>query len=238
LSSRLNRLWQSLRTVGVGPTVGLIKKTLLYEFRWYLDGAFDRKYGTRTSGQYYLQELDIGSENVRHGVYYEPTPTKVFLEILSGLGIRYEDFAYYDFGSGMGRTLLLASKFPFRDIVGIEFSEKLHRQAIENMRIYRDPAQRCFSITSLCLDATQFALPPQAAVLFFYNPFEGPVMKTVLANIQRSCAEHPRKIILIYYNPLSADLIDELGFLPCKQSVRLSHDYSRAMQREVLIYSN
>jgi hypothetical protein len=187
---------------------------------------------------FYLQELDIHSDNVRHGVYYEPTPTKVFLEILNGLGIRYEDFAYYDFGSGMGRTLLLASSFPFREIVGIEFSERLHRRAVENIGIYRDPAQRCSSITSLCLDATQFALPPQAAVLFFYNPFEGPVMKAVLANIQRACADHPRKVVLIYYNPLSADLIDELGFLPHKRSLSLSHDYSRAMQRKVVIYSN
>lgn len=238
MSSRLGRLWQSLRTEGVGPTAGLIKKNLLHEFRLYLDGSFDRKYGTRTSGVFYLQELDIASENVRHGVYYEPTPTKVFLEVLSGLGIRYEDFAYYDVGSGMGRTLLLASQFPFREIVGIEFSEKLHRRAVENIRVYRDPAQRCSSITSLCLDATRFVPPPRAAVLFFYNPFEGPVMKAVLANIERSCAEHPRKIILIYYNPLWADLIDELGFLPHKRSVPISHDYSRAMQRKVLIYSN
>lgn len=217
MNSRLGRLWQSLPRAGVGTTAGLIKKNLLHEFRWYLDGSFDRKYGTRTSGVFYLQELDIDSDNVHHGVYYESTPTnKMFLEILNSLDIRYEDFAYYAFGSGMGRTLLLASNFPFREVVGIEFSERLHRRAVENIRIYRDSGQRCSSITSLCLDATQ----------------------SVLANIQRACAEHPRQIVLIYYNPLSADLIDELGFLPHKRSLPISHDYSRAMQRKVVIYTN
>lgn len=88
------------------------------------------------------------------------------------------------------------------------------------------------------MDATQYVLPKHDAVLFFYNPFEAPVMKRVLANVQRSCAEHPRKVVLVYDNPLSAHLIDELGFLPHKRSLPISHDYSRSIQRKVLIYHN
>lgn len=93
-------------------------------------------------------------------MYYEPTPTKVFLEIVGRLAIRYEDFAFYDFGSGMGGTLLLASTFPFREIVGIEFSETLHRRAVENIGIYKDPARRCSAIKSICMDAPRSSLGP------------------------------------------------------------------------------
>lgn len=237
-STRLAKLLQALSARGLRETVALVKKNLAHELRWHLDTAFDRKHGTRTSGIVELNGLGIGSDNVRYGVYYEPTPTKVFLRIVNALGVRHEDFAFYDFGSGMGRTLLLASSFPFREIVGIEFSEILHRQAVENIAIYRSRAQRCSYIRSICLDATQFDLPKHDSVLFFYNPFEGPVMREVLTSIQQSYAAHPRKVVLIYYNPQWAHLIDEIGFPPNKRSLALPYDFSRSIQRKVVIYSN
>lgn len=238
MRSRLSKLVCSVRTTGLTHTIKLLKKNLLHEFRWYLDGAFDRRYGTRTSGIRELQTLGISSENARHGVYYEPTPTKIFLEILGGLGVRYEEFVFCDLGSGMGRTLLLASTFPFKEIVGVEFSETLHRQAVENIRVYRNRAQRCFAVRSMCLDAVHYALPADPVVIFFYNPFAPPVMRKVLANIRQSLADHPRPMQLIYYNPLSAHLIEELGFLPHRRALSLSHDYSRAIQRDAVVYHN
>lgn len=222
--------------MGVRQTLRLVRKNLLYEVRWYLDRSFDRKYGTQTSAVRELDSLNIVSENMRHGVYYEPTPTKIFLQILSQLNARFEDFIFCDYGSGMGRTLLLASRFPFKRIIGVEFSDVLHRQAVENIRGYRNPDQRCTDLVSICMDAVDFVLPLEPAVLFFYNPFNAPVMKQVLGNIYESWLARKRRIVLVYYNPQHADLIENLGFLPFKRELGLSHDYSRVTQRKALVY--
>lgn len=34
-----------------------------------------------------------------------------------------QDYDFLDFGSGKGRTLLMAASFPFKKITGVEFSK-------------------------------------------------------------------------------------------------------------------
>jgi hypothetical protein len=234
----LARVLLSLRSGGLLATVRLVGKNLLHHLRWYLDGAFDRRYGTRTSAVIPADALAATGANARHAVYYEPTPTRIFLHLMRRLGIRYEEFIFCDFGSGMGRTLLLASTFPFREVVGVEFSEALHRQALENARVYRSGSQRCRNITPLCMDAAEYVFPPVPTVLFFYNPFQAPVMRAVLANLEKSLVEWPRKVLLVYYNPLSGHLIEESGCLPNQRIVALPYDYTRVNQRRAILYDN
>ena len=161
-----------------GPLValGLIRKNLLHNARWYLDRGFDRKHGTTTSRVIALASLEISSENVQHGVYYEPTPTRVFRHIMQGLTIAHERFTFCDLGSGLGRTLLLASDYPFHAIVGVEFSETLHRIPEENIRIDRSSRQKCFAIRSAWIDAAEWPIPDEPTVFFLYNPVLPPVM--------------------------------------------------------------
>jgi hypothetical protein len=147
------RLLFALHTVGLFPALLLVQKNVLHHLRWYLDGAFDRRYGTRTSAVILPDALALSGANAQHAVYYEPTPTRIFLYIMRRLSIAYEEFMFCDFGSGMARTLLLASRFRFREVVGVEFSEELHRQAMENRAVYRSRSQKCHVITLLCMDA-------------------------------------------------------------------------------------
>jgi hypothetical protein len=46
----------------------------------------------------------------------------VLRETLAALPIAYDKFAFVDCGSGKGRTLLIASEFPFKFIIGVEFA--------------------------------------------------------------------------------------------------------------------
>ena len=45
------------------------------------------------------------------------------------LHLDFQDFNFVDIGSGKGRALLLASDYPFREIIGIELSPELDRVA-------------------------------------------------------------------------------------------------------------
>ena len=96
--------------------------------------VFDWRYKVRTCGVVSLDRLTIESDNARHGVFYHPTHSKFLFEVLGALDIDYERYRFIDLGSGKGRVLLVASEFPFREVLGVEFARELHEIACQNLR--------------------------------------------------------------------------------------------------------
>ncbi|HLB92446.1 MAG TPA: hypothetical protein VJK27_08915, partial [Terriglobales bacterium] len=45
---------------------------------------------------------------------YQPTDPALFQEMMSALPIQFDEFTFIDIGSGKGRTLLMASEYPFQ----------------------------------------------------------------------------------------------------------------------------
>ena len=75
-----------------------------------------------------------------------------------------EQLVFVDLGSGKGRTLLLASEYPFRRIVGVELSPKLHRIAKTNVEKFRSEEQRCRTFALHCMDAVRYDAAARADV--------------------------------------------------------------------------
>src|SRR5271163_2983061 len=79
---------------------------------------------------------------------YQPTESALFHEMLAALAeeshLDFHDFVFLDLGSGKGRTLLMASDYPFRRIVGVELLPALHQDAQENLSKYRSESQKCW----------------------------------------------------------------------------------------------
>jgi SAM-dependent methyltransferase len=165
------------------------------------DAAFDGAHGVDTGGIVTLDRLEVPSDNRELGVVYWASGPDDFRRALSAVDVHHEDYVFVDFGSGKGRALLLASEWPFQKIIGIEFSPDLHRIAEQNVRNFQSDRQRCRNIEPVCADATSYALPSVPLVCYFFNPFQAPIMERVIASIQRSHAEHPRPIVVLYYNP-------------------------------------
>jgi SAM-dependent methyltransferase len=134
---------------------------------------------------------------------------------LAGLDIAFEDYTFVDFGSGKGRALLLASEFPFKRILGLEFSPELHRTAEENIRRYNSATQKCRDIQSLNVDFADYALPPEASVLFFFHPCRIRVLSEVVAGIGLSLLSQPRPLYVAYVAPTleQQQLFASAGFL-------------------------
>lgn len=166
---------------------------------------FDREYGVDTDGKFdgwtYLSDLDIPSSNWIDGNDYAAIEPIRFKRVLAGFDIAFEDYTFVDFGSGKGRALLLASEFPFKRILGLEFSPELHRAAEENIRRYSSATQKCRDIQSLNVDFANYALPPEASVLFFFHPCRTRVLSGVVAGIGRSLLSHPRPLYIAYVAP-------------------------------------
>lgn len=185
--------------------------------RHSVQSDFDMKHKVQTDGDTgdwtYLSDLEITSPNWIYGTNYAGSEPPRFLAALSCLNIRFEDFLFVDFGSGKGRALLMASEFPFKRIIGVEFSPELHAIAQRNIKQYESPTQKCKSIDSVCLDFTDWQLPMESCVLYFYDPCEDPVLVKVLSNIRRSLEAHARPLYLIYVAPKNERLLDLAEFL-------------------------
>ncbi len=216
---KLNR---SLHQRGVG---GTLRRALAAPGRYIVDRlrrvtpsgrraereerAYDRLHGVDT-----YQDDDLGwmakiqSPNWKHGAAYQPAPADVVTNTLATLAIPYEEFVFIDFGSGKGRPLLLAAQFPFKRIIGVEYSPDLHATALENIAAFSHSDRQCDDIEAVCQDATDFAIPPDPGVYFFHHPFDEPVFRTVVQRMEISLAESPRRALVIYYDPRCRDLFE------------------------------
>ena len=121
----------------------------------------------------------------------------------------FPDFVFLDLGSGKGRTLLMASDYPFRRIVGVELLPALHQAAQDNLSKYRSESQKCFALESICADATEFLFPAEPIVLYLFNPFPEAGLRRMIANLEQSLREHPRTVYVLYHNPLLEHVLSE-----------------------------
>jgi len=158
---------------------------------------------------------------------YQPTDPALFHEMLRELqrqtGLDFRDFTFLDLGSGKGRTLLMASDFPFRRIIGVELLPSLDQVANDNLRRYHSDSQRCFAVESVCGDATAFCLPNEPLLVYLSNPFPESGLRLVLANLQHSLREHPRIVCVLYHNPLLEHFFGECTAV---RKIGGTHQYS------------
>jgi SAM-dependent methyltransferase len=133
---------------------------------------------------------------------YQPTDPALFREMMSALPIQFDKFTFIDIGSGKGRTLLMASEYPFQKIIGVELLPELHQVAQENLRLYQSESQKCFALESVCGNATTFPFPAEPLVLYLFNPLPESGLRQMLANLDRSLAANPRPAYVLYHNPL------------------------------------
>jgi SAM-dependent methyltransferase len=158
---------------------------------------------------------------------YQPTDPALFTEMMEALReaahLNFADFVFLDLGSGKGRTLLMASDYPFRKIIGLELLPALHEIANENLRKYYSESQQCFALESICADATDFPFPDEPTILYLFNPFPESGLRRTLANLERSLREHPRAVYMLYHNPLLEHVLQECAAL---EKIRGTHQYS------------
>ena len=186
---------------------------------------FDWQHRVHTCGNSNLAGLTIVGHNSSHGGPYYPSHPKFLFEVFSSLNIDYPSYSFVDVGSGKGRVLLIASEFPFSEIIGVEFATELHEIACQNIRRYRSKTQRCKNVKSLNLDAIEFDVPLTPLVLYFFNPFRPPIWIPVLQRLQRSLDSQPRDVILIYENPCHGELIEQHTALRCVERSTYHNTY-------------
>lgn len=134
---------------------------------------------------------------------YQPTEPALFEEIMAAIPLEEPStFLFLDLGSGKGRTLLMASEYEFRRILGVELLPDLHQVAQENIRKFTSADQHCFNLESICLNAEEFNFPNEPTLLYLFHPFPAAVFEKVISNLEVSLVAAPRTMFVVYVNPL------------------------------------
>lgn len=170
---------------------------------------FDAEHGVTTEALLFLSELDpqaIG-DAIQDATHYEPVPVAEFDALLDAARVRYEEYTFVDAGAGMGRALMLASRRPFKQILGIEVSPALAAIARENVArwLSSDGGVRCRDVRIVLADATQYRYPSGNLLVFLYNPF-GPESIEKLA---RNLCGHEGKLLLCYHTAVHSKALYE-----------------------------
>ncbi len=184
---------------------------------------FDSSFSVTTSGR--IGQYDLKVEEpalLAHAVEYRPTPVGDFVDILRGLKLDFDGWTFVDLGAGKGRALLLASLFPFAEVVGVEFAADLVEEARRNIATYRNPRQMCRNLRVVCQDAAVCSLPAGNVLVYLNNPFRGPVMQRVVANIDASIRGSSRDLYVVYWNPFCSVAFDAC---PSLEVVRAGASY-------------
>jgi SAM-dependent methyltransferase len=172
--------------------------------------VFDQIRGTDTGGFLPSSSLTTTSlSNVYSNGYVAIAPSAL-VQAISDLPLQPERFTFVDLGCGKGRALLIAAEFRFRSIVGVEFAPELCRIATENVRTSPESNR----MTILNRDAATYTYPDTPLIIFLYNPFLAPVLRRVLANLERQLRKSPRETYLLYaQNPRFTKVLSKFPFL-------------------------
>jgi hypothetical protein len=207
------------------PRIGVLKTARefvaeLWEF--LLDSTPERRrqrYGDMEYDWEYRVDTTSATVNWRDrllGVFhspYQPTEPALFREMIEGLGIDYSRFTFIDLGSGKGRTLLMASEYPLRSVLGVELLPELDRVAAENVRTFPSDRKKCAVTETQCADATEFHFPPEPLVVYLFNPLPEAGLQRAMGNLARSLTESPREVWIVYHNPLLERVVAECPYL-------------------------
>ena len=128
---------------------------------------------------------------------YEPTPSRVILDLVDQTQLRAED-VFYDLGSGLGHVPILVHLLTGAAAHGIEIEAA-----------YCQHAQRCaeelgLSAVSFVNQDARQADYSGGTVFFMYTPFTGQVLESVLAALAREARRRP--ITIGAYGACSAEV--------------------------------
>lgn len=171
----------------------------------YTRHPFDLEHGVRTSGLVAGRNLRAGHRHDKENTAYYGIAPSVFREMI----VRWrrshppgalDEYTFVDFGAGMGRAVMLAAEYPFKEVAGVELHPTLARIARRNLAVWRAAGRAKTKVHILCRDAAAFRFPKGPCLAFLFNPFGATVMQRLLREIAKEFAERGGELDLIYVN--------------------------------------
>ena len=197
------------RGLAVAREYGYLKSVFLAAYEVFFEAGFR----SNTSRMIDLDQLDLGEPIRRHANIYLPSPYYFVHKSFKWIDPAFESSIFVDFGCGLGRVVLYASRFPFLKVIGVEASPSLSSAAARILEDYFARRQGNGPEWEIVhSDAGRYPVPDQASVFFFNDPFDETVLEPVVENILASRSAAPRRVFAIYLNPAHPDVFTGHGF--------------------------
>ena len=177
-----------------------------YHTARFILGGVERVVGVNTSPAVKLADLGIADVSRED---YEPSGWLDLRRILRPREVRPGE-VFLDLGSGKGRILLEAARYPFRRVIGVELSPELNAIARANIEAHANRL-RCREIELVTCDVVDYQVPDDVTVAYVYNAFGAAVFEAALARLIESLDRRPRRLRLIYRNALEHDAVMRTG---------------------------
>ncbi|HVH81156.1 MAG TPA: methyltransferase domain-containing protein [Stellaceae bacterium] len=186
----------------------LIRKVVRRTIARAAERRYDKALGIDTGGEIVGGRLMIASGERAYAKGYAGTPPAVAERLIDAVADKARGFTFVDYGAGKGRVLLIAARYPFGRVVGVELSEPLVRIAEANVAAYARSHPDLSPIELVHADASTYELPQTPCVLFFYDPFQAGLMERIGQRVRDSFTANPRKMFVIYYAPAFAHVFE------------------------------
>jgi hypothetical protein len=200
-------IFRLTREYGVSGCSDFVARNVRYIIADKVVRRWDQKHNVDTAGSVQLDSLSVVGPYRNFGNECLCTSPKTFDYMMQSLPNSVAGHTFIDIGAGKSRTLLLASRYDFAKIVGVEFARELVDVSKKNLARFSAPWQRCTDLEIVHADATQYAIPETPLVVFFYNPFSRGVFEVVMRNIL-TCHAAKKRDCYIVYSSSSHDAID------------------------------
>ncbi|MCX6232323.1 MAG: class I SAM-dependent methyltransferase [Bacteroidetes bacterium] len=198
---------------------------------FYYELYYDYKLGISTIREKQLKSLSIDSKNKTQGEKYQPSSYYKLNKIFQRFSIQLENQTILDLGCGKGRFLFYSAFHGARKAIGIEFAKELYNIAEHNkVRFLQKNTKIKTDINIILSDVVDYNIDKEVTLIFLFNPFKEKVTEKIIENINTSLKQFPRKIQIIYLNPLHSFLFD--------QHFILQSGYNKDFNIPIRIYSN
>ena len=207
------------------PQLGAIRDELAAVFRrglWrtahmaLVESWFHLIFRANTQFLVARQDLDITDDDDKiHAIGHYPVRYYHLALALDGTEFACRGRVFVDFGCGAGRAILFASRLPLNRIIGVDISPSLCQTTRTNLEQYYKRREKTVPSWEVVeSNARTYQIPDDADIFYFYHPFDEVVMNDVIDNIVNSVRRTPRDCVIVYMNPVCADLLIAKGFRP------------------------
>lgn len=180
----------------------------------------EKKYQLNTSVPIELVDLTIQSGDRSKSSRYEAVNFFVLEALLQKMRDTTTEISFTDLGCGKGRAMVVAAHYGFTKIKGIDFASEVCLSAEKNMEALHKkfPA---IHYEIFCDDVLNYTIEKNESVFFMFNPFNEEIIREFLIKIERSIAQYPRTIYILYASPRHIETFFEFEYEPIYRKRKL-----------------
>lgn len=173
---------------------------------------FDVKYNIQTKGEILPHQIETRFNTQPFAEAYQPVSTKTINRIFQDIAaLKLSAPQFVDIGCGKGKAVFYAANTGlFERAGGIDFCHTFIDDAQRNLKHFT--GNQSIPLWFETGDASEYQIPDEQCILFFFNPFNETILNRFIANNKERIQRHQSTVI--YANDIYLPVFLNQGFQP------------------------